>query len=175
MARLYPVPTHRPRRWVALVCVAVPLGLALAWLLRPAPPDAVVVRPPAAVQAAGRFVAPATVPTDASCDARCAVARVIGPATSACAAAVEELAGFGVRWLDGGAASPKFDQFAWLQVARGTVTLAGGRAEFRNAAGAYLPVEYGCDFDPKTLAVLEARARPRSPSLQPVQTGAAAR
>lgn len=82
-------------------------------------------------------------------------------ATTACAAAVEELAGFGVRWLDAGAASPKFDRFTWLHAARGTVTLAGVRAEFRNAAGAYVPVDYDCDFDTATPAVLEVRARPR--------------
>ena len=48
------------------------------------------------------------------------------------------------------------------------MTLAGDRAEFRNAAGAYLPVAYGYDFDPATRAVLEARVRPVSRSITPV-------
>ena len=152
----------RVRRSVALACAAVSLGVALAWLQRPAPPDAVVTRPPIPVEPVGRLVAPPAVPMESGCDARCVAAKVIVPATTACAAAVEELAGFGVRWLDADAASAKFDRFSWLLVERGTVTFAGGRTEFRNAAGAPMPVEYDCDFGLATLPVLQARARPRS-------------
>ena len=72
------------------------------------------------------------------------------------------------KWLLPHGIAPKFDRFTWLQQTRGTVTLAGDRAEFRNAAGAYLPVAYGCDFDPATLAVIEARVRPGSRPITPV-------
>ena len=108
------------------------------------------------------------------CDARCAAAKVIVAATGACTASVEELAGFGVRWQGAGAGAdagadadavgPRFDRFAWLDRDRGTLTLGGAHAEFRNAGGAYLPVDYDCDFDPATLTALQARARPRAPA-----------
>ena len=153
---------------------AVSLGVALAWLLHVTPPVVAAARPAVAAEPLRPPLAPAAPPVAAGCDARCVATQVIGPATTACAAAVEELSGFGVRWRDEGAARPKFDRFAWLQVARRTVTLSGDRAEFRNAAGAYLAVEYGCDFDPKTLTVLDARARPRSPT-PPAQSGPSAR
>ena len=174
MAVLAQASASRVGRRVALVGAAVLLGTALAWLLQDTPPVDAAARPAIAAEPLRPPLAPAAPPLAPGCDARCVAAQVIGPATTACAAAVEDLSGFGVRWLDDGAARPKFDRFAWLQVARRTVTLTGDRAEFRNAAGAYLAVEYGCDFDPKTLTVLEARARPRSPTL-PAQTGPAAR
>ena len=168
MAIHFHAPARRVRPGVALACRAIFLGVALAWLLQPAPPDAGAVRRAGPADTVQTPAAPAAVPLATGCDARCAVAKVIVPATAACAAAVEALASFGVRWLDAGAAAPKVDRFTWLQPARGTVTLAGDRAEFRNAAGAYLPVAYGCDFDPTTLAVLEARVRPASRSITPV-------
>ena len=167
MAILYQAPARRIRRRLVMACAAVSLGAVITWLLGPAPPDAAMTRSSAPGDVVGRRVALAAAPMDSGCDARCVAIKVIVPATTACAAAVEELAGFGVRWLDEGAASPKFDRFSWLQVARGSVTMAGGRAEFRNAAGAYTPVEYDCDFDPVTLTVLEARARPRPRSITP--------
>lgn len=159
MAILYQAQTGRPWRRAVVVTAALSLGGALVWLARPQGPDAapaprVIARAPATLTAP-----PSDVPIDAGCDARCTVSKVIVPATAACVVAVEELAGFGVRWLDD-AATAKFDRFVWLQPARGTVTLAGGHAEFRNAGGAYLPIAYECDFDPATLAVIEARARP---------------
>ncbi len=162
MAIPYRAPASRPWRRAALVTAALVLGVGLAWLLRPGAraPDAAV---PAVVHAPA--TAEATVPAaivDAGCDARCAAAKVMVPATTACSASVEQLASFGVRSLDADAATPRFDRFARLQAARGSVTLGGGRAEFRNAAGAWLPVDYDCDFDPATPAVLEARARPRA-------------
>lgn len=83
-------------------------------------------------------------------------------ASSASAASVEELAGFGVRWQAADATSPKFDRFAWFDRARGTLTLGGARAGFRNASGACLPVDHDCDVDPATLTALQARARPRA-------------
>ena len=173
MAIHFHAPARRVRPGVALACLVMFLGVPLAWLLQPTSPDAGAARLLVPAEPIERPVAPAAMPLAAGCDARCVVAKVIVPATTACAAAVEELAGFGVRWRDTGAAAPKFDRFTWLQQARGTVTLAGDRAEFRNAAGAYLPVAYGCDFDPATLAVLAARVRPRS--IMPVaKTGSAA-
>ena len=168
MAIHFHAPARRVRPSVALACWVIFLGVALAWLLQPAPPDARAVRRAGPTEIVRTPAAPADVPLAPGCDARCVVAKVIVPATTACAAAVEELAGFGVRWLDAGAAAPKFDRFTWLQPARGTVTLAGDRAEFRNAAGAYLPVAYGCDFDPATRAAIEARVRPASRSITPV-------
>jgi hypothetical protein len=162
VAILYQAPTGRARRHAALAVAALAVGVALAWLLRPGLPANSPTRPAgavAAVNAAG--MRPATA-IDTGCDARCTVAKVIVPAAAACAASVEDLAGFGVRWLDADSTTARFDRVAWLEAARGTVTLGGGRAEFRNAAGAYLPVDYDCDFDPATLAVLEARARPRA-------------
>ena len=161
MAIIYRSPTGRARRRVVLVTAAVSIGVALAWLLRPGPPDPAPTPLPVAVPPAHAGVTPSVAAVDAGCDARCTAAKVIVPATTACAASVEELAGFGVRWLDADVGSTKFDRFAWLQAARGTVTLGGSRAEFRNAAGAGIPVEYDCDFDPATLVVLAARARPR--------------
>lgn len=158
MAILYQASAARPWRRAALVTVALVLGVVLVWLLRPGTPAADAARP-AGLRAA--VTVEASMPAAADCDARCAAAKVIVPVSTACAAAIAELAGFGVRWLDADAASPRFDRFAWLQTVRGSVTLGGGRAEFRNAAGAWLPVDYACDFDPVTLAVLEARARPR--------------
>ena len=158
MAILYRVSAARPWRRAAFVSAALVLGAALVWLLRPGNPA-----PGAGLPAVRRAPATVEVPmpaADGRCDARCAAAKVIVPASIACAAAIDELAGFGVRWLDADPASPQFDRFTWLQSARGAVTLTGGRAEFRNAGGAYLPVEYACDFDPATLTVLEARARP---------------
>lgn len=171
MAILYQAPVRRVRRGVRLVGVALSVGVALAWLLRSAPTDGAGTRSPVPAEAVGKRVAPGAASIASNCDARCVAAKVIGPATTACTAAVEEFAGFGVRWLDEGGASPRFDRFAWLQEARGTVTLAGGRAEFRNAAGAYTPVAYDCDFDPATLVVLEARARPRPRSITPGVNG----
>ena len=161
---------------MALVGAAVLLGVALAWLLQDTPPVDAAARPAVAAEPLRPPLAAAASSRAPGCDARCVATQVMVPATAVCAAAVEDLSGFGVRWLDEGTAKPKFDRFAWLQVARGTVTLAGDRAEFRNAAGAYMTVEYGCDFDPKTLAVLEARARPRprSPGA-PAQAGPAER
>lgn len=147
MAIHFYAPARRVRPSVALACLVMMLGVPLAWLLQPAS---------------------AAAPVASGCDARCIAAKVIVPATTACAAAVEELAGFGVRWRDAGAATPKFDRFTWLQQTRGTVTLAGDRAEFRNAARAYLPVAYSCDFDPANLTALEARVRPGPGSITPV-------
>ncbi|MES3013109.1 MAG: hypothetical protein V4750_05165, partial [Pseudomonadota bacterium] len=163
MAILYRAPAARPWRRAALVTAALVLVAALAWLLRPGPPEPAATLPAAAHATVAADVSLPAAAVGVGCDARCAAAKVIVPATAACAAAVEELASFGVRWLDADAdaASPKFDRFAWLQASRGTVTFGGGRAEFRNAGGTWLPVEYDCDFDPATLAVLEARARPR--------------
>ena len=175
MAIHFHAPARRVRPSVALACLVMLLGVPLAWLLQPASPDAGAVPRAGPTETVRTPAAPADVPLASGCDARCVVAKVIVPATTACAAAVEELAGFGVRWRDAGAAAPKFDRFTWLQQARGTVTLAGDRAEFRNAAGAYLPVAYGCDFDPATLAVIEARVRPGSRPITPVaRAGSAA-
>ena len=168
MAIHFHAPARRVRPSVALACLVLLLGVPLAWLLQPASPDAGAVRRAGPTGTVRTPAAPAEVPLASGCDARCVVAKVIVPATTACAAAVEALAGFGVRWHGAGATAPKFDQFTWLQQARGTVTLAGDRAEFRNAAGTYLPVAYGCDFDPATLAVLEARVRPGPRSITPV-------
>lgn len=165
MAILYQAPAGRARRHAALAAAALSVGVALAWLLRAGPPTPSAAQPARASTA--EVARPIAATGTTACDARCAAAKVIVPATTACSASVEELASFGVRWLDADAAAPRFDRFAWLQSARGTVTLAGARAEFRNAAGAYLPVEYDCDFDPATLAVLEARARPRGASPPP--------
>ena len=163
MAILYRAPAARPWRRAALFTAALSLGVALAWLLRPSEPDAGVARRAVArAPVAAAAQQPAAV-ADATCNARCAAAKVIVAATSACAASVEELAGFGVRWQDADAARPKFDRFAWLERERGTLTLGGAHAEFRNASGAYLPVDYDCDFDPATLTALQARARPRAP------------
>lgn len=162
MAILYRAPTGRARRHAALALAALALGVALAWLLRPAMPANSPTPPVGAVAAVkAESIRPATT-NDTGCDARCTIARVIVPAATACAAAVEDLSGFGVRWLDADSTTARFDRVAWLEAARGTVTLGGGHAEFRNAAGSYLPVDYDCDFDPATLAVLEARARPRA-------------
>jgi hypothetical protein len=168
MAILHRAPTGRAWRSAALAGTAVCLGVALAWLLRLTSPDRAATRPDAPVAQLQKSPAAVAMPVDPRCDARCLVARVIVPTTTQCAAAIEELAGFGVHWLDGDAASPKFDRVTWLHEARGTVTLAGGRAEFRNAAGALTPVAYDCDFDPAALAVLEARARPRAPTAEAV-------
>lgn len=164
MAILYRATAARPWRRAALVTAALSLGVALAWSLRSGEPDAGAARP-AMVRAPRSVAAPAPpAVSDARCDARCAAAKVIVAASSACAASVEELAGFGVRWLGADPGGQKFDRFAWLDAARGTLTLGGGQAEFRNAGGAYLPVDYECDFDPATLTALQARARPRSPA-----------
>ena len=152
------------RRWrrTVLVTGGLSLGVALAWMLRPGEPDAGAARlAEARAPVAATAPQPAAV-AEATCDARCAAVKVIVAASSACAASVEELAGFGVRWQDADAARPKFDRFAWLDRARGTLTLGGAHAEFRNASGAYLPVDYDCDFDPATLTALQARARPRA-------------
>ena len=173
MAIHFHAPARQVRPSVALACLVMLLGVPLAWLLQPASLDAGAVPRAGPTETVRTPAAPADEPLASGCDARCVVAKVIVPATTACAAAVEELAGFGVRWRDAGAAAPKFDRFTWLQQARGTVTLAGDRAEFRNAAGAYLPVAYGCDFDPATLAVLATRVQPYS--IMPVaKTGSAA-
>ena len=163
MAILYQAPAARPWRRTAFVTAALSLGVALAWSLRPVEPDAgAASRVATRVPSVAPMPQPAAV-ADATCDARCAAAKVIVAASSACAASVEELAGFGVRWVDVDATRPKFDRFAWLDRTRGTLTLGGARAEFRNAGGAYLPVDYDCDFDPTTLTALQARARPRPP------------
>lgn len=168
MAIHFHAPARRVPPSVELACRVMMLGVPLAWLLQPASPDAAATRRRSPAEPVERRVAPAAAPVASGCDARCVVAKVIVPATTACAAAVEELAGFGVRWRDAGAATPKFDRFTWLQQTRGTVTLAGDRAEFRNAAGAYLPVVYGCDFDPANLAVLDIRVRPGPRPITPV-------
>lgn len=144
-----------------LAGAAVCVGVALAWVWRSAPPEPLATPIPQPSVRMFGSPAPRVGADDRECDANCAVATVIVPATKACTAAVEELAGFGARWADADASASRFDRISWLQKTRGTVTLAGGHAEFRNAAGAYTPVEYDCDFDPATLAVLEARARPR--------------
>ena len=161
MAIIHMAPARRVWPGATLAGAAVCVGVALAWVWRSVPPQ------PAATQVSQPVIrmsgtpAPRVGPVDRECDAQCALATVIGPATKTCTAAIEELAGFGARWADADAAGSRFDRISWLQKARGTVTLAGGRAEFRNAAGAYTPVEYDCDFDPATLTVLGARARPR--------------
>jgi hypothetical protein len=162
MTIIYRAPAGRARRRAALVAASLSIGVALAWLLRPSTLDSTPGRLPVAMAASSAPAGLSQPAAHAGCDARCAVAKVFVPATTACAASIEGLAGFGLRWLDADAASPKFDQFAWLQAVRGTVTLAGVHAEFRNAAGSYLPVEYDCDFDTATLEVLEARVRPRA-------------
>ena len=166
MAILYQAQAARPWRRAVLVTAALSLGAALAWSLRPGEPAAgAAPRIATPAPAAAPMPQPAAV-AEATCDARCAAAKVMVAASSVCAASVEELAGFGVRWqgADADAASPKFDRFAWLDRAHGTLTLGGARAEFRNAGGAYLPVDYDCDFDPATLTALQARARPRAPA-----------
>jgi hypothetical protein len=152
VAILYRATAARPWRRTVLVTGALSLGVALAWLMRPGEPDAGAARPAVARATAAAAVAQPAEVADATCDARCAAAKV------------EELASFGVRWQDADATRPKFDRFAWLERARGTLTLGGAHAEFRNASGAYLPVDYDCDFDPATLTALQSRARPHAPA-----------
>ena len=162
MAILYQAAAARRWRRVALVATGLTLGVALAWLLRSGRPELAPTRSVAVASVGPADVASRASAGELLCDARCAAAKVLVPATTACAISVEELATFGVRWMGADSASPKFDRFAWLEPARGTLTLGGEHAEVRNASGAYLPVEYDCDFDPATLAVIEARLRPRA-------------
>ena len=115
---------------------ALSLGVALAWSLRsPVVPDAGMAKPVAAREPGAVAAPEPAAAADAQCDARCAAPKVIVAATGAtgaCTASVEELAGFGVRWQGADAAIPKFDRFAWLNRGRGTLTLGGMRAGFRN-------------------------------------------
>jgi hypothetical protein len=150
------------RRAAIAGCALV--GIATAWVLRPTPPDTGASNVPLPVAPIEPRVALAIERNDVNCDARCAVTRVIAPATGACVAAIEDLAGYGTRWPVDQAATPTFSRFHWRHAALGAVTLAGEQAEFRNAAGTYQAVEYECDFDLATLKVIEARARPRSKS-----------
>lgn len=136
-----------------LATALVSSAAAVAWMCRPGVSDS----------ASARTDASQAAPTDCS-DARCAARRVIGPASTSCASAIEQLAAFGARWTDTAGNGPRFDRFAWLRQEAGTIVLAGRRAEFRNGADAYLPVDYECDFDPARLAVLDVRARPRAAS-----------
>jgi hypothetical protein len=160
MTIFHRAPPRRRWRHAALAGSAVAVGIALAWLNRSEPPPTPAPFAGEVVAPTARLAAPPAA-ADTTCDARCVATRVIVPAGAACTLAVEELAGFGVRWLVD-APQARFDTYGWLSNSQGTLTLAGGRAEFRNAAGAYTPVDYDCDFDPARLAVLAARARPRA-------------
>lgn len=155
--------TPKIHRWMLATALAASAA-AVAWFGRPALPESASARADASQAAPARCS-----------DARCAARRVIGPASASCSSAIEQLAAFGARWTDTADAGPRFDRFAWLRQDAGTIVLAGRRAEFRNGADAYLPVDYECDFDPARLAVLEVRARPQPASTSVATTPAADR
>ncbi len=92
---------------------------------------------------------------------------VRGVARRSCTQSIEALAAFGVHWLT--ESDSRFPRSEWLQRDAGTITLSGAEAEFVTGAGSHVSVEYECDIDPGSRAVLEARARPRSlpPGINP--------
>ena len=89
-------------------------------------------------------------------DAACVGRRHVAAAAIACRAAIEDLAGYRVRWAG---AAPGFSRFAWRDRDRGVISFVGDEAEFENASGAFQPVTYECDFDPAAGRSLEARVR----------------
>ncbi len=94
---------------------------------------------------------------------RCAALTVMRSASQLCKAPIEQLAAYSPQWLEP-AAESIFNDYMWLDAARGTITFTGNRARFQNAGGALMPVAYECDFDPATGQVLDARARVGAPS-----------
>ena len=100
------------------------------------------------------------VQTEALCgnDLQCAGEKAQVDAGIKCRGAVERLTTYSVRWVDR-TFDPKFSQLRWLNQPTGTLTMIGDRAEFQNGFGAYSPVIYECDFDPRANEVLAVRAR----------------
>ena len=94
---------------------------------------------------------------------RCAALTVMRSASQLCKAPIEQLAAYSPEWQEP-AAESIFNEYMWLDAARGTITFIGNKARFQNAGGTLMPVAYECDFDPATGQVLDARARVGAPS-----------
>ncbi|MEX2630043.1 MAG: hypothetical protein WD341_08905 [Tistlia sp.] len=80
-------------------------------------------------------------------------------ATVACEPAVERLAQYTSRWVDG-FLETKFSHFRWLDKEHGTVTYLGDRIEYQNGFGAWQAHVYECDYHPEAEAVLTVRTQP---------------
>lgn len=86
--------------------------------------------------------------------------RYNAAADTHCPAFVEKLARFSARWTDTGLFEPKFSRFRWLDESAGTLTYVGDKVEFQNAFGAWQPILYECDYDPRTKTILDVRIQP---------------
>lgn len=104
-------------------------------------------------------VAEAPKMSDSDCrkDLSCWAEKSLGRAIYPCQKAVEHLANYSVRWVDG-TFEMKFDHYRWLDQKAGTVVYIGDKAEFQNGYGAYQRVTYQCSYDPSTEKVTDAVA-----------------
>lgn len=105
---------------------------------------------------------PATPRTTTSSSAAnpCSLGESELDAYAQCAAAVENLAVYGVEWTDG-LLHGKFHSARCHDLAALTVLLTGQKAKFQNAFGAWQQVRYTCVWDPRRRVVLDAAATPR--------------
>lgn len=99
--------------------------------------------------------------SDADCrkDLQCWGDRQSMAGSGVCKDAVEKLAKYSARWVDG-TLEMKFDRFRWKNQQTGEITLVGDKVEFQNGFGAYQRHIYECDYNPDTKSVTDARAEP---------------
>jgi hypothetical protein len=92
-------------------------------------------------------------------DLTCWGDRHLVRATIECEPAIERLAKWQARWVDG-ALEPKFSRYGWSDKSKKFIRYGGDKLQLQNGFGAWQNHIYTCDYDPFSRAVLAVDAIP---------------
>ena len=66
-----------------------------------------------------------------------------------CAAEVERYPKYDYKWTNGWL-EPRFSKYGWRDKSKGILTYWGDKVQFQNGFGAWVRMQYSCDFNPHT-------------------------